>query len=204
MQGGESKGVFGQGGMVRAALYTRISTHDQQTLPLQLSALRDYADRRGWKVVAEVQDIASGTSKRPAREELLAAARRRQIDVILVWKLDRWGRSTSDVVLTIKELLDLRVDFVSYTDALDFTTPIGRAMATMLAAFAEFEHDTIVERVKAGIAQARRQGKPHGRPATARAKADQVRELAARKMSKRKIAKELGIGRASVRRILST
>ena len=95
------------------------------------------------------------------------AARRREIDVIVVWRLDRWGRSVADLMATLGELTELGVGFVSLTEALDLTTPTGRAMAGMLAIFAEFEREILRERVRAGIAQARKQGRPHGRPRTA-------------------------------------
>jgi putative DNA-invertase from lambdoid prophage Rac len=83
---------------MRAALYARVSTHDQQTLPLQLAAMREYVAKRGWKTVLEVQDVGSGASLRPKREELLKAARRRELDRIVVWRLDRWGRSLLDLI----------------------------------------------------------------------------------------------------------
>lgn len=152
---------------MRAGLYARVSTHDQQTLPMQLSAMRDYAGRRGWEVVKETSEVGSGAKEREKREELMGAARRREIDAIVVWRLDRWGRSLVDLVTTLGELGELEVGFVSLTEALDLTTPTGRAMAGLLAVFAEFERDILRERVKAGIAQARAEGKPHGRPRTA-------------------------------------
>lgn len=200
----KSEGVFGQGGTVRVGLYARVSTHDQQTLSMQLSAMEEYAIRRGWKIVLHIEDIGSGASKRPLRDEVLSAARRRDIDIVLVWRLDRWGRSVVDLLNTLQELQAIGVGFVSLSEALDFTTPSGRAMAGMLAVFAEFEREILRDRVKAGIADARRRGKPHGRPATARAKAEEVRELFSHNPSKRKIAKQLGIGRTSVTRILKT
>ena len=149
-----------------AGLYARVSTHDQQTLPLQLTAMRDYVATRGWKIALEVQDIGSGASLRPKREELVKAARRREIDRIVVWRLDRWGRSLVDLVSSLQELASLNVGFVSLSEALDLTTPSGRALAGMLAVFAEFERDILRDRVKAGIAQARKEGRPHGRPPT--------------------------------------
>jgi putative DNA-invertase from lambdoid prophage Rac len=154
------------GGKIRVGLYARVSTHDQQTLPLRLLAMRDYVAKRGWKTVLEIQDIGSGASLRPKREELLKAARRREIDRIIVWRLDRWGRSLLDLIATLQELASLGVGFVSLSEALDLTTPSGRALAGMLAIFAEFERDILRDRVKAGIAQARSEGRPHGRPQT--------------------------------------
>jgi DNA invertase Pin-like site-specific DNA recombinase len=199
---GEFGGVFGQGVPVRVGLYARVSTHDQQTLPLQLAAMTEYVARRGWTAVVQVEDVGSGASLRPRREELLRAARRREIDLVLVWRLDRWGRSLIDLINSLQELTALGVGFASITEALDLTTPGGRAMAGMLAVFAEFEREILRDRVRAGIAQARLIGKPHGRPATARRHAEEAKTLLQQGVSKRQIAKTLGIGRTSVRRIV--
>ena len=195
--------VFGQDMPApRVGLYARVSTHDQQTLPLQLSAMRDHAKRRGWAVVLEVEDVGSGVRERPKREDLMRAARRRELDLILVWRLDRWGRSLVDLVTTLQELTALQVGFVSLSEALDLTTPSGRALAGMLAVFAEFERDILRDRVKAGIARARKEGRPHGRPRTIAKHMAQVKELFRQGVSKREIAKRLGISRTSVRRLL--
>ena len=188
---------------MRVGLYARVSTHDQQTLPMQLSAMAEYAARRKWKVLLEVTDVASGATSRPRREELMKAARRREIDVVLVWRLDRWGRSVADLVTSLNELQALDVGFVSLTEALDLTTPSGRALAGMLAVFAEFERDILRDRVKAGIAQARKEGRPHGRPATARAKDEKIRGLARAGLKPGAIAEKLRISRTSVRRVLA-
>ena len=188
---------------LRVGLYARVSTHDQQILPMQLETMRAYAGQRGWNVITEIRDVGSGSIQRPNREHLLKAARRREIDAVLVWRLDRWGRSVADLVLTLKELNELGVSFVSLTEALDLTTPTGRAMAGLLAVFAEFEREILRERVRAGIAQARKQGRRHGRPRSAARKAVQVRELFAEGISKADIARRLAIGRTSVRRILA-
>ena len=103
----------------RAGLYARVSTSDQQTLPMQMHALRDYAARRGWAVAMQVKEVGSGASERQVREKLIEAARRREIDVVLVWRLDRWGRSVTDLLATLTELEHLGVGFVSLTEALD-------------------------------------------------------------------------------------
>ena len=104
------KRVFGQGEQKpRAGLYARVSTHDQQTLPMQLSAMRDYARKRGWEIAIEVKDVGSGAALRQKREELIGAARRRDIDLVVVWRLDRWGRSLVDLVNTLQELSSLKV-----------------------------------------------------------------------------------------------
>ena len=188
---------------LKVGLYARISTHDQQTLPMQLSAMRTYAKRRGWKVVIEEKEVGSGAKTRPKREEMLKAARRRELDAIVVWRLDRWGRSLLDLIGTLRELHDVGVGFVSLTEALDMTTPGGRALAGMLAVFAEFERDILRDRVKVGIAQARKEGRPHGRPATVNQHAPEISSLFAIGTSKRQIASKLGISRSSVRRMLA-
>src|ERR1700680_2639018 len=157
-----SKKVFGH--PLRVGLYARVSTHDQQTLPLQIRTMREYAAKRGWTIVTHTKDVGSGASQRELRTTLIAAARRREIDVVLVWRLDRWGRSVADLVSTLQELQHLGVGFVSLTEALDLTTPAGRAMAGLLAVFAEFERDILRERVRAGLAHARQQGTQLGRP----------------------------------------
>ncbi|HNB23418.1 MAG TPA: recombinase family protein, partial [Candidatus Melainabacteria bacterium] len=133
---------------------------------MQLKALRKYVRARNWKVALEVEDIGSGVKERKKREQVMDAARRREIDVVLVWKLDRWGRSIHDLFMTMKELTDLDVIFVSLTEAVDLSSPVGRAVAGLLTVFANFERELLRERVKAGIAYARKRGKRHGRPAS--------------------------------------
>ena len=173
----KSGNVFGQARkrtkMFRAGLYARVSTNDQHTLSMQNRAMREYA------------------------------ARRREIDVVLVWRLDRWGRSVTDLLATLQELEHLGVGFVSLTEALDLTTPAGRAMAGLLAIFAGFEREILRERTRAGLAHARETGKRLGRPATAAAHAAEVRKLHRAGVSKSEIARRLQIGRTSVRRILN-
>ena len=164
--------------------------------------MREYAARRGWIIAVNVREVGSGATKREAREKLLEAARRREIDVVLVWRLDRWGRSVTDLLTTLQELAHLGVGFVSLTEALDLTTPAGRAMAGLLAIFAEFEREILRERTKAGLAHARANGKRLGRPATAAVHAAEIRKLHRAGVSKSEIARRLEIGRTSVRRIL--
>lgn len=188
---------------MKVGIYARVSTHDQQTLKLQLQAMRKYAKSRKWKVSLEIKDIGSGASERPKREELLLSARRRDIDCILVWKLDRWGRSLPDLVLTLRELNEIGVAFVSLTEALDLSTPSGRAMVGLLSVFAEFERDLLRERVKAGIAQAKLEGRTGGRPKTSALRAIEVKKLFKKGLSKSEIARELKIPRTSVRRALN-
>jgi putative DNA-invertase from lambdoid prophage Rac len=165
--------------------------------------MRAYVKKRRWTLTMQVCEIGSGAMARPKREELLKAAHRRAIDVIVVWRLDRWGRSLADLVVTLKALHELGVGFVSLTEAIDLTTPSGRAMAGMLAVFAEFERDIMRERVKAGLAQARAAGRILGRPPSVVKKAQDVKTLFAQGLSRSEIARRVGIGRTSVRRILT-
>ncbi len=202
----KSKRVFGQPRkrvkMLRAGLYARVSTLDQQTLPMQMRALREYVSKRGWTVAEECKEVGSGAIARAMRQRLMESARRRDIDVVLVWRLDRWGRSVADLVSTLQELTALGVGFVSVTEALDLTTLAGRAMAGLLSVFAEFERDILRERVRAGLAHARLKGQRLGRPPTTAGKTGEVRDLFLAGISKSEIARRLGIGRTSVRRLL--
>jgi DNA invertase Pin-like site-specific DNA recombinase len=188
----KSNRVFGHAGkpakMLRAGLYARVSTLDQQTLPMQMRALRDYAANRGWTVAMQIKEVGSGAVQREQRQQLIDAARRREIDVVLVWRLDRWGRSLLDLVTTLQELTDLNIGFVSLSEALDLTTSTGRAMAGMLSVFAAFEHDILRERVRAGLDHARQSGTRLGRPATAVMKAADVRKLFLKGISKSEIS----------------
>jgi putative DNA-invertase from lambdoid prophage Rac len=194
----KSDNVFGQRRkgpkMLRAGLYARVSTIDHQTLPMQNRAMREYAVRRGWTIAMQVREVGSGAVKREARDKLLEAARRRDIDLVVVWRLGRWGRSVTDLLTTLQELDHLGVGFVSLT---------GRAMAGLLAIFAEFEREILRERTRAGLAHARENGKRLGRPATTALHAAEMRKLQRAGVSKSEIARRLQIGRTSVRRILA-
>ena len=150
----------------KVGLYGRVSTTDKGQDPeLQLKDLRAYAHARGWKVFGEYVDVGESGAKdrRPELDRLMEDSRKRRIDGILVWKLDRFGRSLKALVNTLEELKGLGVQFVSYTENLDFSTPAGRAMANLIGVFAEFERDLIRERVKAGIQNAKSKGIRVGR-----------------------------------------
>jgi DNA invertase Pin-like site-specific DNA recombinase len=190
---------------MKVGIYARVSTQEQQTLPLQLKDLRDYAKQRKWTVEVEITDVASGAKTRPQRQELLKLARQRKIDCILVWRLDRFGRSLADLITTLDELHSLGISFVSLNESLDLTTPSGKALAGMLAVFAEFEREILRERVRAGIIEARSKGTQHGRPKTAANKKEAAKRLYqnGNGLSKSEIARKLKIGRTSVIRLLS-
>lgn len=163
--------------MLRAGLDARVPTLDQQTLPMPMRALREYAATRGWTVAEECKEVGSGAGARAMRRRLIDGARRREIDVVLVWRLDRWGRSVADLVSTLQELTALGVGVVPLTEALDLSTRAGRAMAGRLSVFAEFARDIMRERVRAGLAHARMEGKRLGRPPAVAGKAGSVRDL---------------------------
>lgn len=136
---------------MRVGIYARVSTHDQQTVPIQFEKMRQYIENRKWNLTVEFEEVGSGAKTRPNREELVKMARQREIDAILFWKLDRSGRSMADLVMTLNELREIGVVFVSLTESLDFSTPSGRAMAGMLSTFAELERDISASVSKPGL-----------------------------------------------------
>jgi DNA invertase Pin-like site-specific DNA recombinase len=187
---------------LRSAIYCRVSTWDQNTLPIQLKDCSEYAKSRGWTVSYTESETASGVKKRPSRDVILKLARQRKIDVVIVWKLDRWGRSVSDVTSTLEELTTLGVAFVSINEALDFTTTIGKAMSGLLAVFAELERNFLRERVIAGIKEAQRQGKVIGRPGISEAKIKKVQAYWKKNKSKAEISRLTGVSRRTISRII--
>jgi DNA invertase Pin-like site-specific DNA recombinase len=151
---------------VRAAVYARCSTLDKGQDPeLQLAPLREYCQRRGFDIAGEYIDngISGTKERRPQLDRLMDAARKRQIDLVIVWKLDRFGRSLRQLVIALEELSSLGIGFISYQDNLDLTTAQGRLMFHIIGAMAEFERELTRERVKAGLENARRKGKRLGR-----------------------------------------
>jgi len=152
--------------MQRVALYARVSTSNGHQSPeLQLRELRQFSAARGWKIVEEFVDqgVSGSKDRRPALDRLMAAARSRKIDIIAVWKLDRWGRSLKHIVDSLDELEKLGVAFVSFKDSLDLTLASGRMLMQIIGAMAEFERELIRERVKAGLRLARSKGVRLGR-----------------------------------------
>lgn len=189
--------------MNRAVLYARVSTRDQKTIPDQLSDLRRYAELKGFNVIGEYQEKESGKrDTRPERQKILMLAWKRRIDVVLVYKLDRWGRSLRDLITSIEDMGNHDVAFVSFSDNLDLTTTNGRMFFHMLCVFAEFERGTTIDRVKAGLEKARARGSRFGRPPTAQR--HKAAAIAMRKEGKSQyeIAAALKISRRSVQRLL--
>ena len=149
---------------MRAALYSRVSS-DSQTVDNQLHELRAYVSTRQWTLVGEFQDegVSGSKDRRPALDRLMAEARRGRVDVICVWSLDRFGRSLAHVVTAVQELHERGVAFVSLKEGLDLSTAAGRLQLHILSALGEFERARLIERTKAGLARARRQGTRLGR-----------------------------------------
>jgi DNA invertase Pin-like site-specific DNA recombinase len=151
---------------MRVAIYARVSTLNGQDPQMQTRELRDYCERRGWVIEDEYVDVGVSGAKesRPELNRLMADAKRRKLDLILVWKLDRFGRSLRHLVNALAELEAVGVAFVSLTDNLDLSTPSGRLMFQVIAAMSEFERELIRERVRSGMSNAKAKGKSIGRP----------------------------------------
>jgi DNA invertase Pin-like site-specific DNA recombinase len=191
--------------VTRVAVYARVSTTTQDP-ETQLRELRTYVERRGWSLTEEFVDhgVSGAKESRPALDRLLRAARQRKLDVILVWALDRFGRSLRHLVTVIDELGALGVGFVAFTQGVDTTTsnPAGLLTLQVLGAVAEFERAMIRERVRAGVAKARAQGKHLGRPRK-EIRPERVHHLRAQGMSLRAVGKHLGVSKNLVARVLA-
>jgi len=184
--------------MSRIAIYARVSTTDQST-ESQLLDLRRYTRERGWNIFKEyVDEGISGTKdSRPALNELMNDARKRRFDVVLVWRFDRFARSTKHLILALEEFKNLGIDFVSYQENIDTSSPLGSAIFTIISAVAQLERDIIAERVKAGLRRARENGKKLGRP-RASVDVEKVRELRSEGLSYRAIAKRFGVSHPTI------
>jgi DNA invertase Pin-like site-specific DNA recombinase len=186
----------------RVAIYSRVSTNHGQDPELQLRELREYCASRGLTIIQEYTDVGHSGSKesRPALNQLMADARRRRFDSVLVWKLDRFGRSLRHLVNALAELEALGLSFISLRDNLDLSTPSGRLMFHVVGAMAQFERALIQERVKAGLRNAKAKGKRLGRP---RVVVDETTISAMRDSgaSWRTISGKLGIGLGTAHRI---
>lgn len=195
---------------ITAALYARVSTRDKGQDPeLQLTELREYASKRGWHVVGEFVDVGISGSKdsRPQLDAMMRLAKSRKIDVIAVWKLDRFGRSLRHLVDSLEDLKAVGCAFVSLRDNLDLSTPAGRMMFHVIGAMAEFERELIRERVRAGLAHARAKGQKLGRPKIRRDRdkdAKVIRRMRAEGDSYGEIAEALGRTKSDIYRICKT
>jgi DNA invertase Pin-like site-specific DNA recombinase len=189
----------------RVAYYLRVSTGDgQQTIENQRRALNEIAERAGWEVVEVYSDEVSGTKgreRRPAFDQMLKAALHRKFDMIAAWSVDRLGRSLQDLVVFLGELKAAGVDLFLHQQALDTSTPSGRALFQMLGVFAEFEAAMIRDRTRAGLARARAQGKRLGRPPITSAVSTAVLRSLAEGVSIRSTARVHRVGVSTVQRI---
>jgi DNA invertase Pin-like site-specific DNA recombinase len=183
------------------ALYARVSTLDQ-SCAMQLEDLRRYAARFGRSHEYVDVGVSGAQRRRPQLDALMKDAHKRLFDVVLVWKFDRFARSVKHLVDSLEEFTALNIDFISYTDGIDTTTPSGELLFHIMGAVAQFERDLIAERVRAGIAHARAQGKRIGRPPAAVDTAE-VSKLRSQGMSLRCVARTLDIPVSRVRRALS-
>jgi DNA invertase Pin-like site-specific DNA recombinase len=187
-----------------AAIYVRVSTNEQET-EMQEVELREYVEKRGWTYRLYRDKGESGAKdNRPALNSMLNDLRRRRIDVVVVWKLDRLARSLRQLLTIGEECRSLGVDLVSLRQNIDTTLPAGRLTFQILGAVAEFERELLRERVKAGMAQARRTGKHVGRPALRKFQPtdiDQMRQLRSKGTSVRKLAKEFATTQWMVARL---
>src|SRR2546423_4074214 len=190
--------------IVRVALYARVSTFHNQDPEIQLAELREYAGRRSWEIVEEFTDqgVSGCKESRPALNRLMSDACRRRFDAILVWKIDRFGRSLKHLVNALAELAALGVAFISLRDNLDLSTPSGRLMFQIIGAMAEFKRALIQERVRAGIRNAKAKGIPIGRPRVV-IDACRITALRAKGHSWEGIKAEIGVSRGTAQRVFA-
>jgi len=189
---------------LRVALYARVSTCEQST-DSQLLDLKRYTRERGWHIFKEFVDngISGTKDSRPALNELMNDAKKRRFDTVLVWRFDRFARSTKHLILALEEFRNLGIDFVSYQENIDTSSPLGSAIFTIISAVAQLERDIIAERVKAGLRRAKENGKKLGRPKV-KADLDQVKALHSRGFSTRAIAQELGLTKSTAANLVNS
>jgi len=188
----------------RVAIYARVSTSEGKQDPeTQLRQLRQYAAARKFNVIGEYIDHATGrTEQRPQYQKLLDLVRKRQTDIVLVWRYDRFARSTKALITALNEFQALGVDFISYQENIDTTTPQGEMVFTIMASLAQFESALIGERTRAGMERARAQGKQTWRPSIPRAIQAKIVMMYAHGVSINKIAKQLQIGYATAHKYI--
>jgi DNA invertase Pin-like site-specific DNA recombinase len=190
---------------MRVAIYARVSTaNNGQDPTMQTHELREYCDRRGWTVAGEYVDVGiSGTKeKRPELDRLMTDAHRRRFDAVVVWKFDRFARSVSHLLRALETFKAQGIEFVSFSEQLDTSTPAGKLVFTVLGAVAELERSLIVERVKAGLRNARAKGTKLGRPRM-NVDAARIARLRSQGRTVREIAEELGYSRSLVHKTLA-
>lgn len=190
---------------LKTAIYTRISTDEKkQNIQTQLHPLQEFTKARSWKVYEIYTDQASGAKEeRPALKQLLSDAHKRLFDVVLVFRFDRFARSTKQLIQALETFKSLGIDFVSYQENIDTTTPAGKMMFTIISAFAEFEKEIIKERVTAGLQRAKAQGKKLGRPNIKKTDIKKIIDYTKKGVSRRNTAKKLKISKSVVQKYSS-
>jgi len=188
---------------MKAAIYARVSTTNGQDPTMQTRELKEYCERRGWKITGEYVDtgISGAREKRPELDRLMADAHRRRFDAVVVWKFDRFARSVSHLLRALETFKALGIEFVSLSEQMDTSTPTGKMVFTVLGAVAELERSLIAERVRAGLRNARAKGKKLGRPRR-RVDAAKVERLRASGHSLNAISKLLKVSRGTITRAL--
>src|SRR5580704_14051666 len=195
--------MMAEGALLKAAIYARVSTSNNGQDPMvQVRELREYCERRGWTAVGEYVDVGiSGTKeKRPELDRLMSDAHRRRFDCVVVWKFDRFARSVSHLLRALESFKAQGIEFVSFSEQMDTSTPAGKMVFTVLGAVAELERSLIVERVKAGLRNAKAKGKRLGRPKRV-VDARRLAGLRAQGFGWKKISREMGIGVGTLYRL---
>jgi DNA invertase Pin-like site-specific DNA recombinase len=185
---------------MRVALYARVSTlNNGQSPEMQLRELREYCERRGWEISGEYVDngVSGAKDSRPELNQLMSDAHKRRFDVVCVWKFDRFARSVSHLLRALETFKSLGIEFCSFSEQMDTSTPTGKMIFTVLGAVAELERSLIAERVRAGIRNARANGKQLGRPRAAITDS-RLRELLSRNISFAAIGEQLGVSAATI------
>jgi DNA invertase Pin-like site-specific DNA recombinase len=188
---------------MKVALYTRVSTNDQ-SVDMQLSELKRYCEQRGLDIYKEYSDegISGTKDRRPALDELMEDAQKRKFDAVLCWRFDRFARSTKHLLTALEEFHHLGIDFISYQENIDTSSPLGKAVFTIVSAIAELERNIIIERVRAGIRRAKENGKRLGRPKRLNLNVQELQKMRDQGLSYKKIGERVKACPATIYQVL--
>ena len=177
---------------MKVALYTRVST-SEQSVDMQSTDLRQYCEQRKFSIYREYSDegISGTKDRRPALDELMEDARKRKFDAVLCWRFDRFARSTKHLITALEEFRHLGIEFISYQENIDTSSPLGKAVFIIVSAIAELERNIIIERVRAGIMRAKENGKRLGRPKRLNLNVEELQKLRDRGLSFKKIGEKV-------------
>jgi DNA invertase Pin-like site-specific DNA recombinase len=186
----------------KVAIYLRVSRPDQN-IENQRQVLIDYCSSRKYEIFKVYEDVGTGSNeKRTDLNQLLKEASKRKFDIVLVWKFDRFARSTSFLIRTLDDFHNLGIDFISYDESIDTSNPMGKAMFAIISAFAEFEKSALISRTKLGLERARAEGKTLGRPKVDSEAIDKINKLSKKGLSIGKIADKLKLSKGAVHKYL--